>query len=86
MPSVTAGPFLTLWMAPGAIWMASPVYARDRLPLDAAFEGPATLEQLDCTTAVEPGDKVRKDRIGNLVISVGCAAPTSGRRDVFSPG
>jgi hypothetical protein len=35
------------------------------------FEGPAILEQLDCTTVVEPGDKVRQDKIGNLLITVG---------------
>ena len=38
---------------------------------DAAFEGPAILEQLDCTTVVEPGDKVRQDTLGNLLITVG---------------
>ena len=48
----------------------TPVYAREKLPLDATFEGPAILEQLDCTTVVEPGDKVRQDRLGNLLISV----------------
>ena len=30
----------------------------------------AILEQLDCTTVVEPGDKVRQDKLGNLLISV----------------
>ena len=57
-----------VWFADG--WHPTPVYARDRLPLDAAFEGPAILEQLDCTTVVEPGDKVRQDKIGNLLIAV----------------
>jgi N-methylhydantoinase A len=58
-----------VWFADG--WHPTPIYARDRLPLDAVFEGPAILEQLDCTTVVEPGDKVRQDKIGNLLISVG---------------
>ncbi len=57
-----------VWFADG--WRATPVYARDRLPLDAAFEGPAILEQLDCTTVVEPGDRVTQDKLGNLLISV----------------
>jgi N-methylhydantoinase A len=57
-----------VWFSDG--WHQTPIYARDRLPLDAVFEGPAILEQLDCTTAVEPGDKVRQDRLGNLLISV----------------
>ena len=52
-------------------WHQTPIYARGRLPLDAVFEGPAILEQLDCTTVVEPGDKVRQDKLGNLLISVG---------------
>ncbi len=58
-----------VWFSDG--WQSTPVYARDRLPLDAAFEGPAILEQLDCTTVVEPGDRVRQDKIGNLLIAVG---------------
>ena len=58
-----------VWFTDG--WHKTPIYARDRLPLDAAFQGPAILEQLDCTTVVEPGDKVRQDRIGNLLIEVG---------------
>ena len=48
-----------VWFADG--WHTTPVYARDRLPMDAVFAGPAILEQLDCTTVVEPGDRVRQD-------------------------
>jgi len=58
-----------VWFNDG--WRETPVYAREKLPLDAAFEGPAILEQLDCTTVVEPGDKVRQDKLGNLLITVG---------------
>ena len=57
-----------VWFTEG--WRQTPVYAREKLPLDAAFEGPAILEQLDCTTVVEPGDKVRQDKLGNLLIAV----------------
>ena len=57
-----------VWFADG--WHQTPVYARDRLPKDAVFEGPAVLEQLDCTTVVEPGDKVRQDELGNMLISI----------------
>ncbi len=60
-----------VWFPDG--WQQTPVYARDRLPLDASFHGPAILEQLDCTTVVEPGDKVRQDKLGNLLIDVGQA-------------
>jgi N-methylhydantoinase A len=58
-----------VWFSDG--WHQTPIYARDRLPKDAAFTGPAVLEQLDCTTVIEPGDKVRQDALGNLLIAVG---------------
>jgi len=57
-----------VWFDAG--WVDTPVYARDRLPRDARFEGPAVIEQLDCTTVVEPGNLVEMDSIGNLVITV----------------
>ena len=57
-----------VWFNDG--WHETPVYARDKLPKDVMFEGPAILEQLDCTTVVEPGDQVRQDLLGNLLISV----------------
>lgn len=51
-------------------WRDTPVYAREKLPLDAVFEGPAILEQLDATTVVEPGDRCSSDREGNIIIEV----------------
>jgi len=51
-------------------WVETPVYLRDQLPRDARFDGPAIVEQLDCTTVVEPGNRVWIDSIGNLVITV----------------
>jgi N-methylhydantoinase A len=35
------------------------------------LQGPAILEQLDCTTVVEPGDRVTQDALGNLLVAVG---------------
>jgi len=58
----------SVWFSDG--WHDTPVYAREKLPLDATLDGPAILEQLDCTTVVEPGDTVRQDGLGNLLISV----------------
>ncbi len=58
-----------VWFGDG--WHKTPVYAREKLPLDATFHGPAILEQLDCTTVVEPGDRVRQDAFGNLLVAVG---------------
>jgi N-methylhydantoinase A len=43
---------------------------RERLPLDARFAGPAIIEQLDCTTVIEPGNQVEVDPIGNLIVTV----------------
>jgi N-methylhydantoinase A len=57
-----------VWFSDG--WHQTPIYTRDKLPLDAAFDGPAILEQLDCTTVVEPGDHVTLDKLGNLLISL----------------
>ncbi len=49
---------------------ATPVYQRERLPADARFEGPAIIEQLDCTTVIEPGNRVKLDELGNLLVEV----------------
>lgn len=57
-----------VWFSDG--WHRTPIYAREKLPIDAHFEGPAILEQLDCTTVVEPGDRVKHDKLGNLLIDV----------------
>jgi N-methylhydantoinase A len=58
-----------VWFEDGG-WHDTPVYRRDRLPAEACFEGPAIVEQLDCTTVVEPGNRVEVDPIGNLLVSV----------------
>ncbi|MEO3389068.1 hydantoinase/oxoprolinase family protein [Mesorhizobium sp. CAU 1741] len=52
-------------------WIDTPVYAREKLPLDAAITGPAILEQLDATTVIEPGDRATGDHEGNIIIEVG---------------
>jgi len=52
-------------------WHDTPVYAREKLPLDAIIEGPAILEQMDATTVLEPGDHARSDADGNIIIDIG---------------
>ena len=52
-------------------WRDTPVYPREKLPLDAVIEGPAILEQLDATTVLEPGDRATSDADGNLIIEIG---------------
>jgi N-methylhydantoinase A len=57
-----------------SVWFAStgfvgtPVYARDLLPADARFAGPAIVEQMDATTVVPPGWELRVDEGGNLLL------------------
>ena len=53
-----------------AAFHATPIYVREHLPIGARFEGPAIVEQLDCTTVIEPGNCVEVDPIGNLIVSV----------------
>ena len=57
-----------VWFPAG--WQEAPVYRRERLPRDAHLEGPAIVEQLDCTTVLEPGDRATVDAMGNLMIEV----------------
>jgi len=57
-----------VWFA-GEVYETS-IYLRHKLPRDARFVGPAIIEQLDCTTVVEPGNHVSLDELGNLVIEV----------------
>jgi N-methylhydantoinase A len=51
-------------------WVETPVYVREHLPEAVRFEGPAIVEQLDCTSVVEPGNRVEIDAIGNLIVTV----------------
>ncbi|RWM16654.1 MAG: hydantoinase/oxoprolinase family protein [Mesorhizobium sp.] len=55
----------------GGRWHDTPVYSREKLPLDAVIEGPAILEQMDATTVLEPGDLARSDADGNIIIDIG---------------
>ena len=59
-----------------AVWFAqagtveTPVYRREWLPDAAQIEGPAIIEQLDCTTVIEPGWRARVDEVGNLMLQL----------------
>ena len=59
-----------VWFEQGG-WLDTPLYVREHLPQGAALRGPAIVEQLDCTTVIEPGNRVQMDRIGNLIVTVG---------------
>lgn len=56
-------------------WLDTPIYLRERMPLDAVVRGPAIVEQMDATTVLEPGDVARSDADGNILIEVGRSAP-----------
>ena len=57
-----------VWFGGG--WVDTPVYVRDLLPERARFDGPAIVEQLDCTTVIGPRQRVEVDAIGNMVVTV----------------
>jgi N-methylhydantoinase A len=64
-------------------WQDAPVYRREQLGIGAELIGPAIVEQLDSTTVIEPGDRVRVDALGNLEITVrglDAATPPETRR------
>jgi N-methylhydantoinase A len=60
-----------VWFEGG--WRETPVYVREHLPEAARFDGPAIVEQLDCTAVIGPGDAVEVDGIGNLIVTPGIA-------------
>ena len=54
-------------------WMQTPTYRRDGLLAGNRFDGPALVEEHASTTVVQPGDSLRVDAYGNLVITIGAA-------------
>jgi N-methylhydantoinase A len=56
----------SVWMEGG--FRQTPVYQRASLPQQLV--GPAIIEQLDCTTVLEPGNKLTIDKLGNLLIEI----------------
>jgi len=57
-----------VWFAEG--WYECPLYDRRRVPIGAAFDGPAVLTQLDTTTVLDPRCRATVDDQGNLVVEV----------------
>ena len=49
-------------------WRDTPVYRRESLP--PTLDGPAIIEQLDCTIVLEPGNVASTDALGNLIVEV----------------
>jgi N-methylhydantoinase A len=55
----------------GSGWQETPIYWRDHMPAEMDLVGPAVIEQMDCTTLIEPGDVARSDDNGNIIITIG---------------
>jgi len=51
--------------------MATPLYTRDKLPVDQVFAGPAIVLQKDTTTVIPPGARAHVQAGGNLLIETG---------------
>jgi N-methylhydantoinase A len=51
-------------------WVDTPVYARAKLGAGTEIAGPAVIEEMSSTTLLNPGQRARVGRIGNLVIKV----------------
>jgi N-methylhydantoinase A len=49
-------------------WHNTPVYRRESLP--PTLDGPAIIEQLDCTIVLEPGNVASTDALGNLIVEM----------------
>jgi N-methylhydantoinase A len=52
----------------GEHWLAVPVYERTELPAGWSHPGPLFVDQYDTTTVVPPGQTVRVDALGNLIL------------------
>ncbi|HWG05008.1 MAG TPA: hydantoinase/oxoprolinase family protein, partial [Beijerinckiaceae bacterium] len=48
-----------------------PVFQREKLDVGVRFEGPAIIDQLDCTSVIPPGHKARVDDYKNILVSIG---------------
>ncbi len=55
---------------PETNFVQTPVYERDRLPMNWRATGPAIIEQMDATTVVPPKAKVHRDALGYLHIAL----------------
>ncbi|MEO1493126.1 MAG: hydantoinase/oxoprolinase family protein [Pseudomonadota bacterium] len=49
----------------------TPIYRREALLAGHVIEGPAIVDQLDCTTVILPGQHAVIDRLGNMLIAEG---------------
>jgi N-methylhydantoinase A len=48
-----------------------PIYMRNKLGSDAILDGPAIVVEMDSTTVLHPGSRMKVDQYGNLLIIPG---------------
>ena len=60
-------------------------FARERLPVDQAFAGPAIILQSDSTTVVPPGHSVVVEPSGNMIIRIEARHERGGARPESRP-
>lgn len=58
---------------PGKGWLQCSTWKRDALKAGNRIAGPALIEEHASTTVVQPGDTVKVDSFGNLLITIGLA-------------
>ena len=51
-------------------WLETPVFEREKLPLEFELIGPAILEQMDTTILLGPENRASSDKAGNILIKV----------------
>lgn len=54
----------------GGGWYETSIYERARLPVGPYVEGPAIIQEMSSTTIVEPGQRLRVDGSGTMIIEV----------------
>ena len=52
-------------------WIETGIYRRDGLPVGAAIDGPAIIEEMSATTVILPGQHAAVDALGNIIIETG---------------
>ncbi len=52
-------------------WCESVVYWRQNIPIGAAIDGPAIIEEMSATTVLLPGQRATVDPMGNIIIETG---------------
>jgi N-methylhydantoinase A len=48
----------------------TPIFAREQIAAAQMLRGPCIIEQMDCTTVIEPGWGAQHDAVGNLLVQI----------------